>query len=115
METQILTTVLVTILSVGVLSTIMYLAFAVRSLKRESERSKNNLVNFHQDYDVYQSEIERTFDGLYKDLDIRFDRAYRKLDKKTDEIYKELEYISNQKLQEEVKKCVKHIVLPTDV
>ena len=45
METQILTTVLVTILSVGALSTIVYLAFAVRNLKRESERSNINLVN----------------------------------------------------------------------
>ena len=115
METQILTTVLVTILSVGVLSTIVYLAFAVRSLKRESERSNINLVNFHQEYDAYQVDVDRTLDGLYKDLDTRFDRVYRKLDKKVDEIYTELDNISNHKLQEEVKKCVKHIVLPTDV
>jgi len=57
METQILTTVLVTMLSVGVLSTIMYLAFAVRNLKRESESSKINVMNFHQAYDVYQSDV----------------------------------------------------------
>lgn len=112
---QILTIVLVTMISVGALSTLVYLVSTVRSLKRESERSKSNLVGFHQDYDVYQSDVGRTLDDLYKDLDIRFDRVHRKLDKRIDEVNRELDYVSNTKLPEEVKQCVKHIVLPTDV
>lgn len=112
---QIITITSITVLSIGILCIIGYLFFTVLSLKRKIERTKTNLVNFHKEYDNYQIDIGRTLDSLYKDLDTRFDRTNRKLDKQIKEVHKELNYVSNQKLQEEVKKCVKHIVLPADV
>ena len=51
MENSILTTVLITIISVGILSTLVYLIFAVRNLKSRVDTLGLEMVDFHTDYD----------------------------------------------------------------
>jgi len=86
MENNTLTIVLITILSVGILGTLVYLVSAVRSLKDRVETLALEMVDFHTEYDNYQVQIERGLENRNKEVDIRFDRIYRKIDKVKEDI-----------------------------
>ena len=108
MENNTLTIVLITILSVGVLGTFVYLISTVRSLKDRVETLALEMVDFHTDYDNYQVQIERRFEDNNKELDIRFDRAHRKIDKARDDLYGNIERFENT-LPEKIRKTIAHI------
>jgi len=101
MEYNTLTIVLITILSVGVLGTLVYLVSTVRSLKDRVKTLASEMVDFHTEYDNYQVQIERLFDNRDKDMDIRTDRIYRKMDKIKDDIH--------TKLPTQIRKTIEHI------
>ena len=86
MENNALIIVLITILSVGILGTLVYLVSAVRSLKGRVGTLALEMVDFHTEYDNYQVQVEREFERISKDNDIRFDRIYRKMDKVKEDI-----------------------------
>ena len=112
MEQNILTTVLITILSVGALSTLVYLILAVRNLKSRVDTLAFEMVDFHTEYDRYQIEQQRELADAAKDTDIRLDRVHRKMNKQEEEQYRELqkqvELLQNN-LPNEIRKTIQHI------
>ena len=113
MENSILlTTVLITILSVGVLSTLVYLILAVRNLKSRVDTLGLEMVDFHTDYDHYQINQQRLLDEASKDLDIRLDRVHRKMTKQEDEQFRALERqveLVRNDIPNEIRKTMKHV------
>ena len=112
MENSILTTVLITIISVGILSTLVYLIFAVRNLKSRVDTLGLEMVDFHTDYDHYQINQQRLLDEASKDLDIRLDRVHRKMTKQEEDqfsaLHRQIELIKNE-MPNEIRKTVSHI------
>ena len=108
MENKILITVLITIISVGTLSTLMYLVFTVRSLKDRFEDLALGMVDFHTEVDKLEVELARERDRFSDDVDIRFDRVHRKVSKNQDEVYHTIERL-DKKLPEKIRKVVGHI------
>ena len=112
METNILTTVLITILSVGTLSTLVYLVLTVRNLKSRVDILGLEMVDFHAEYDRYQIEQQRELADKAKDIDIRLDRVHRKMAKQEEDQYRELnkqiELIQNN-LPNSIRETIKHI------
>ena len=112
MEQNILTTVLITILSVGILSTLTYLILTVRNLKSRVDTLAFEMVDFHTEYDRYQIEQQRELADAAKDTDIRLDRVHRKMNKQEEEQYRELqkqvELLQNN-LPNEIRKTIQHI------
>ena len=112
METNILTTVLITILSVGTLSTLVYLVLTVRNLKSRVDILGLEMVDFHAEYDRYQIEQQRELADKAKDIDIRLDRVHRKMTKQEEDQYRELnkqiELIQNN-LPNSIRETIKHI------
>ena len=112
MENSILTTVLITIISVGILSTLVYLIFAVRNLKSRVDTLGLEMVDFHTDYDHYQINQQRLLDEASKDLDIRLDRVHRKMTKQEEEQFRALERqveLVRNDIPNEIRKTVGHI------
>ena len=91
MENNILTIVLITIASVGILSTLVYLVFTVRSLKDRLETLALEMVDFHTYVDKQEVEQARNHDRFSDDVDIRFDRVHRKVSKNQEEIYRKVD------------------------
>ena len=112
MEQNILTTVLITILSVGALSTLVYLILAVRNLKSRVDTLAFEMVDFHTEYDRYQIDQQRELADAAKDIDIRLDRVHRKMNKQEEEQYRELqkqvELLQNN-LPNEIRKTIQDI------
>ena len=112
MENSILTTVLITIISVGILSTLVYLIFAVRNLKSRVDTLGLEMVDFHTDYDHYQINQQRLLDEASKDLAIRLDRVHRKMTKQEDEQFRALERqveLVRNDIPNEIRKTMKHV------
>ena len=108
MEINTLTTVLITILSVGILSTLVYLVSAVRSLKDRLETLALEMVDFHTYVDNQEVEHARKHDKFSDDVDIRFDRIHRKVKKSQDEIYQTIERLE-RKLPDTIRTVIGHI------
>ena len=108
MEINTLTTVLITILSVGILSTLVYLVSAVRSLKDRLETLALEMVDFHTYVDKQEVEHAREHDKISDDVDIRFDRVHRKVGKSQDEIYQTIERLE-RKLPDTIRTVIGHI------
>ena len=108
MENEILKTVLITILSVGTLSTLMYLVFAVRNLKDRVETLALEMVDFHTYVDKQEVEHAREHDKFSDDVEIRFDRVHRKVDKSRDDLYGNIERLENS-LPEKIRRVIGHI------
>ena len=112
MENSILTTVLITIISVGILSTLVYFIFAVRNLKSRVDTLGLEIVDFHTDYDHYQINQQRLLDEASKDLDIRLDRVHRKMTKQEEEQFRALERqveLVRNDIPNEIRKTMKHV------
>ena len=108
MENNILTTVLITIASVGILGTCVYLVSTVRSLKDRLETLALEMIDFHTYVDNLEVEHARDHDKFSDDIDIRFDRVHRKVSKNQDEIYSNFERLEN-KLPEKIRKTIGNI------
>ena len=108
MEINTLTTVLITILSVGILSTLVYLISTVRSLKDRLETLALEMVDFHTYVDKQEVEHAREHDKFSDDVEIRFDRVHRKVDKSRDDLYANIERLENT-LPEKIRKVIGHI------
>ena len=93
MEYNMLITVLITIVSVGILSTLVYLVSAVRSLKDRLETLALEMVDFHTYVDNQEVNHAREHDRFTDDVDIRFDRVHRKVGKNQDEVYREIDNV----------------------
>ena len=91
METKILTTVLITILSVGTLSTLMYLVSTVRNLKDKVGSLSLEIggVYTEMNHNVREQEVE--LDKVLVDLNTRFDKVHRKMNKKEEELFRALQ------------------------
>ena len=107
-EYNMLITVLITIISVGILSTLVYLVSAVRSLKDRLETLALEMVDFHTYVDNQEVNHAREHDRFTDDVDIRFDRVHRKVGKNNDEIYHTIDRLEN-KLPEKIRKVIGHI------
>ena len=92
-EYNMLITVLITIVSVGTLSTFVYLVSAVRSLKDRLETLALEMVDFHTYVDNQEVNHAREHDRFTDDVDIRFDRVHRKVGKNQDEVYREIDNV----------------------
>ena len=103
-----LITVLITIVSVGTLSTLVYLVSAVRSLKDRLETLALEMVDFHTYVDKQEVEHAREHDKFSDDVDIRFDRVHRKVDKSRDDIYNAIDRLENN-LPNKIRKVIGHI------
>ena len=103
-----LITVLITIVSVGTLSTFVYLVSAVRSLKDRLETLALEMVDFHTYVDKQEVEHAREHDKFSDDVEIRFDRVHRKVDKSRDDLYGNIERLE-RKLPETIRKVIGHI------
>ena len=108
MEYNMLITVLITIVSVGILSTLVYLVSTVRSLKDRLETLALEMVDFHTYVDKQEVEQARNHDRFSDDVDIRFDRVHRKVSKNQEEIYRELDKVKKD-LPNTIRKTVGHI------
>ena len=108
MEINTLITVLITIISVGILSTLMYLISTVRSLKDRFETLALEMVDFHTCVDKQEVEHAREHDKFSDDVEIRFDRVHRKVSKTQDEIYQTIERLENN-LPNKIRKVIGHI------
>ena len=98
MENEILTTVLITILSVGTLSTLMYLVSTVRSLKDKVGSLSLEIGGIYTEMNHNVREQEVELKDVLKDLDTRFDRVHRKMNGQREEVYRALqEQIENLK------------------
>ena len=97
-----LITVLITIVSVGTLSTFVYLVSAVRSLKDRLETLALEMVDFHTYVDNQEVEHAREHDKFSDDVEIRFDRVHRKVDKSRDDLYGNIERLE-KKLPETIR------------
>ena len=115
MENEILITVLITILSVGTLSTLVYLVSTVRNLKDRVETLALEMIDFHTYVDNQEIEHARKHDKFSDDVEIRFDRVHRKVSKTQDEIYQTIERLENN-LPNKIRKVIGHIefALPLD-
>ena len=91
MEYNMLITVLITIVSVGILSTFVYLVSTVRSLKDRLETLALEMVDFHTYVDNKEVEQARNHDRFSDDVEIRFDRIHRKVSKNQEEIYRKVD------------------------
>ena len=105
MEINTLTIVLITIASVGILSTLVYLVSTVRSLKDRVETLALEMVDFHTYVDNQEVEHMREHDKFSDDIDIRFDRVHRKVGKNQEEAYHSLERLEN-KLPDTIRKTI---------
>ena len=105
MEYNMLITVLITIVSVGILSTLVYLVSAVRSLKDRVETLAMEMIDFHTYVDNQEIEQARKQDKFSDDVEIRFDRVHRKVSKNQDEIYQTIERLDNS-LPEKIRKTI---------
>ena len=103
-----LITVLITIVSVGILSTLVYLVSTVRSLKDRLETLALEMVDFHTYVDKQEVEHAREHDKFSDDVEIRFDRVHRKVDKSRDDLYGNIERLE-KKLPETIRKVIGHI------
>ena len=108
MENNILITVLITIISVGILSTLVYLVSAVRSLKDRVETLAMEMIDFHTYVDNQEVEQARKHDRFSDDVEIRFDRVHRKVDKSRDDIYNAIDRLENN-LPNKIRKVIGHI------
>ena len=108
MEINILTIVLITIASVGILGTLIYLVSTVRSLKDRVETLALEMVDFHTYVDNQEVNHMREHDKFSDDVDIRFDRVHRKVGKNQDEVYVNLERLE-RKLPETIRKTIGNI------
>tara|TARA_Y100001963_G_scaffold111231_1_gene153829 strand:- start:266 stop:595 length:330 start_codon:yes stop_codon:yes gene_type:complete len=91
MENEILTTVLITILSVGALSTLVYLVSTVRNLKDKVGSLSLEIggVYTEMNHNVREQEVE--LNNVLKDLDTRFDRVHRKMNKKEEDVFRAMQ------------------------
>ena len=108
MEYNMLITVLITIVSVGILSTLVYLVSTVRNLKDRVETLALEMVDFHTYVDNQEVEQARKHDKFSDDVEIRFDRVHRKVDKSRDDLYMAIERLENT-LPERIRKVIGHI------
>ena len=108
MEYNMLITVLITIVSVGILSTLVYLVSTVRSLKDRLETLALEMVDFHTYVDKQEVEHAREHDKFSDDVEIRFDRVHRKVDKSRDDLYGNIERLE-RKLPETIRKTIGQI------
>ena len=108
MEYNMLITVLITIVSVGILSTLVYLVSTVRSLKDRLETLALEMVDFHTYVDNQEVNHAREHDKFSDDVDIRFDRVHRKVGKNQEEISREVERLENN-LPNKIRKVIGHI------
>ena len=115
MENNMLITVLITILSVGILSTLVYLVSTVRSLKTRVETLALEMIDFHTYVDNQEIEHARKYDKFSDDVEIRFDRVHRKVDKSRDDLYGNIERLENT-LPNRIRTVIGHIefVRPLD-
>ena len=90
MENEILITVLITILSVGTLSTLVYLVSTVRNLKGKVNSLSLEIGGVYTEINHNVREQEVELNNVQKDLDIRFDRVHRKMNKKEEEVFRAL-------------------------
>tara|TARA_B100000287_G_scaffold365196_1_gene359824 strand:- start:105 stop:461 length:357 start_codon:yes stop_codon:yes gene_type:complete len=105
MENNILITVLITMISVGILSTLVYLVSAVRSLKDRVETLAMEMIDFHTYVDNQEVEQARKHDRFSDDVEIRFDRVHRKVDKSRDDLYGNIERLEKA-LPEKIRKTI---------
>ena len=103
-----LITVLITIVSVGILSTFVYLVSTVRSLKDRLETLALEMVDFHTYVDNKEVEQARNHDRFSDDVEIRFDRIHRKVSKNQEEVYRNIERLEN-KLPDTIRTVIGHI------
>jgi len=103
-----LITVLITIVSVGILSTLVYLVSTVRSLKDRLETLALEMVDFHTAVDNQEVEHAREHERLSDDVDIRFDRVHRKVSKNQEEVYQNLDRLET-KLPDTIRTVIGHI------
>ena len=91
MENEILITVQITILSVGTLSTLMYLVSTVRNLKDKVGSLSLEIggVYTEMNHNVREQEVE--LDKVLVDLNTRFDKVHRKMNKKEEELFRALQ------------------------
>ena len=108
MEYNMLITVLITIVSVGILSTFVYLVSTVRSLKDRLETLALEMVDFHTYVDNKEVEQARNHDRFSDDVEIRFDRIHRKVSKNQEEVYRNIERLEN-KLPDTIRTVIGHI------
>ena len=91
MENEILKTVLITILSVGTLSTLMYLVSTVRNLKDKVGSLSLEIGGVHTELNHQVREQEVELNNVQRDLDTRFDRVHRKMNKKEEKIFRAMQ------------------------
>ena len=108
MEYNMLITVLITIVSVGILSTLVYLVSTVRDLKDRVETLALEMVDFHTYVDNQEVEQARKHDKFSDDVEIRFDRVHRKVDKSRDDLYGNIERLENT-LPNRIRTVIGHI------
>ena len=108
MEINTTTIVLITMASVGILGTLIYLVSTVRSLKDRVETLALEMVDFHTYVDNQEVEHMRNHDRFSDDVDIRFDRVHRKVSKNQEELYHTVERLEN-KLPETIRKTIGNI------
>ena len=91
MENEILKTVLITILSVGTLSTLMYLVSTVRNLKDKVGSLSLEIGGVHTELNHQVREQEVELDKVLIDLNTRFDKVHRKMNKKEEKIFRAMQ------------------------
>ena len=91
MENEILKTVLITILSVGTLSTLMYLVSTVRSLKDKVGSLSLEIGGIYTEMNHNVREQEVELDKVLVALNTRFDKVHRKMNKKEEELFRALQ------------------------
>ena len=91
MENEILTTVLITILSVGALSTLVYLVSTVRNLKDKVGSLSLEIGGVYTEINHNVREQEVELDKVLVDLNTRFDKVHRKMNKKEEELFRALQ------------------------
>ena len=108
MEYNMLITVLITIISVGILSTFVYLVSTVRNLKDRVETLALEMIEFNTYVDNQEIEHARKHDKFSDDVEIRFDRVHRKVDKSRDDLYGNIERLENT-LPNRIRTVIGHI------
>ena len=103
-----LITVLITIVSVGILSTLVYLVSTVRSLKTRVETLALEMIDFHTYVDNQEIEHARKHDKFSDDVDIRFDRVHRKVSKNQDDINNKIDRLETN-LPNRIRTVIGHI------
>ena len=108
MEINTTITVLITIASVGILGTLIYLVSTIRSLKDRVETLALEMIDFHTNIDNQEVAHMREHDSFSNDVDIRFDRVHRKVSKNQDEVYQNLDRLKTE-LPEKIRTVIGHI------